>query len=112
MLDYLFDHDGAMAEGNSIKDVLPWWPTLTGILTKMEEKGLIERKTKNGNRRSFYIYLTEKGWEKAKNVKQTFIEKEEKALNGITPSEREEFLKTTEKICGNLINMEEFKNEQ
>ena len=47
--------------------------------------------------------------EKAKNVKQTFIEKEEKALNGITPSEREEFLKTTEKICGNLINMEEFK---
>lgn len=108
VLDYLFDHDGAMQKEIALKtftDVA----TLTGILTKMEEKGLIERKTKNGNRRSFCIYLTEKGWEKAKNVKQTFIEKEEKALNGITPSEREEFLKTTEKICGNLINMEEFK---
>ena len=38
--------------------------SLTTILNKMEEKGLIERRILNGNRRSFHIFLTAVGKEK------------------------------------------------
>ena len=55
VLDYLFDHDGAMQKEIALKtftDVA----TLTGILTKMEEKGLIERKNKK-RKPPFFLYL-------------------------------------------------------
>ena len=36
----------------------------------MEEKGLIERRMLNGNRRTFHIYLTKEGWKSQKLVEK------------------------------------------
>ena len=53
ILDYLKEHNGEnqkqIAVGCHIEP-----PTLTTILNGMEEKGIIERKTLNGNRRYFF----------------------------------------------------------
>ena len=58
VLDYLKDHDGAsqkeIAAGCFIEA-----GSLTSILNRMEEKGLIERHMLNGNRRTFHIFMTE-----------------------------------------------------
>ena len=60
VLDYLKDHDGAsqkeIAAGCFIEA-----GSLTSILNRMEEKGLIERRMLNGNRRTFHIFMTESG---------------------------------------------------
>lgn len=60
ILDYLKDHDGAsqkeIAAGCFIEA-----GSLTSILNRMEEKGLIERRMLNGNRRTFHIFMTESG---------------------------------------------------
>ena len=60
VLDYLKNHDGAsqkeIAAGCFIEA-----GSLTSILNRMEEKGLIERRMLNGNRRTFHIFMTESG---------------------------------------------------
>lgn len=53
ILDYLKDHDGSNQK-EIAKACFLEAGSLTTILNKMEEKGLIERRILNGNRRSFH----------------------------------------------------------
>ena len=76
--------------------------SLTTILNRMEENGLIERRTLNGNRRSFHIFMTEEGKEKQKLVDKAFSEIESRALMGISGEELERFMTVYEKIYSNL----------
>ena len=75
---------------------------MTTILNKMEEKGLIERRILNGNRRSFHIFMTEEGKEKQRLVDQAFTNIEKKALMDISGEEYEQFLSVYRKIYANL----------
>ena len=60
VLDYLKDNDGASQKEIAIGcHVEP--ASLTVILNGMEDKGLIERKNINGNRRTIHVYMTQKG---------------------------------------------------
>ena len=84
VLDYLKNHDGAsqkeIAAGCFIEA-----GSLTSILNRMEEKGLIERRMLNGNRRTFHIFMTESGKKSQKLVE-----------------EAEAFMKIYHKIYSNL----------
>lgn len=106
VLDYLKDYDGAsqkeIAKGCHIEPA-----SLTVILNGMEEKGLIERKSMNGNRRTSYVFLTEKGKESLKKVDASFEEMENLVFEGISDSERQQFMQTMEKIYTNLMNERE-----
>ncbi len=101
VLDFLKDHDGA-----SQKDIaagcLIEAGSLTSILNRMEERGLIERRILNGNRRSFHIFLTEEGRKGQKIVEEGFKDIENLAFQNISKEEMEAFMKTYESICKNL----------
>ena len=68
----------------------------------MEEKGLIERRILNGNRRSFHIFLTEEGKKKQQLVADASLEIEKKALSNISEKEYEQFISVYQKIYSNL----------
>lgn len=68
----------------------------------MEKAGLAQRKTINGNRRSSYIYLTEKGREKLSIVTKEFEEIEREAFSGLSDSQVSECMETLKKIYENL----------
>ena len=101
VLDYLKDHDGVsqkeIAAGCFIEA-----GSLTSILNRMEEKGLIERRMLNGNRRTFHIFMTESGKKSQKLVEEAFVEIEEAAWKDISPEEAEAFMKIYYKIYSNL----------
>lgn len=60
VLDYLLHHNGAIQKEIAIScHIEP--ASLTAILNGMENKGYIERKSLNNNRRSLHVYLTETG---------------------------------------------------
>ena len=103
VLDYLKDHDGAgqkdIARGCHIEP-----GTLTTLLNRMEVSGLVERRMLNGNRRSLYVFLTEKGKEQLALVTETFSEMEEKAFRGISESEREAFMNVFLRIYENTLS--------
>lgn len=101
ILDYLKDHDGSNQK-EIAKACFLEAGSLTIILNKMEEKGLIERRILNGNRRSFHIFLTEEGKKKQQLVADAFLEIEKKALSNISEKEYEQFISVYQKIYSNL----------
>ena len=74
------------------------------MLRILEEKGLIERRILNGNRRSFHIFMTEEGKKKQQLVREAFSEIERKAVEGISKEEMEGFLSVYQKIYANLLD--------
>lgn len=101
ILDYLKEHDGSNQKEIARACFLEAG-SLTTILNKMEEKGLIERRMLNGNRRSFHIFMTEEGKRKQQMVDKAFKEIEQKALSGILEEEYERFLNIYKRMYSNL----------
>ena len=102
ILDYLKDHDGAgqkdIAQGCHIEP-----GTLTTLLNRMEDAGLVERRMLNGNRRNLYVFLTDKGRAQLALVTETFSEIEEKAFRGISESDRKAFMDVFLRIYKNTL---------
>lgn len=101
VLDYLKEHNGAsqkeIAAGCHIEAA-----SLTSVLSRMEEKGMIERRMLNGNRRSLYVFLTDMGKELQKAVEREFDSIEKTAFERISEEERKAFMSTFFKIYENL----------
>lgn len=105
VLDYLKDHDGSNQKEIARACFLEAG-SLTSILNRMEEKGLVERRMLNGNRRSFHVFLTESGKKNQKLVEEMFLEIEKDALDGISSEEFETFMAVYQKIYENLLQAE------
>lgn len=101
VLDFLKDHDG-VSQKEIAAGCLIEAGSLTSILNRMEEKGLIERKILNGNRRTFHIFLTDQGKKGQKIVEETFLAIEDMAFQDISEEEIASFMNTYEKIYKNL----------
>lgn len=105
ILDYLKNHNGAsqkeIALGCHIEPA-----SLTSVLNRMEEKQIIERKMKNGNRRTYYIFLTKTGKELQLIVEHLFLQIEDTAFADISESEKNQFMKTFQKIYENINQKE------
>lgn len=104
VLDYLKDHDGAsqkdIAHGCHIEP-----GTLTTLLNRMEEIGLVERRMLGANRRSFYVFMTDLGKSKLKLVTDAFNELEEEAFSDISAEDRENFMDLFQKIYKNTAHL-------
>lgn len=101
ILDYLKDHDGAgqkdIAHGCHIEP-----GTLTTLLNRMEDIDLVERRTLNGNRRSLYVFLTEKGKEQVELVTEAFSAMEEEAFRGMSETEHETLMRLMHQVYENI----------
>lgn len=87
VLDYLKEHNGAVQKEIASACHIEL-ASLTTILNGMEKKDLIIRKMTVGNRRSLYVFLTEKGWKQAGRIKEEFDKIEASALQGFTENEK------------------------
>ena len=101
ILEYLKEHNGSsqkdIAKGCHIEA-----GSLTSVLGRMEEKGMIERKMLNGNRRSLHVFLTEKGKHLQEVVEKEFVFLEEKAFHDVSQEEKTVFMDVFLKIYHNL----------
>lgn len=101
VLEYLSRNDGSVqkdiAAGCQIEPA-----TVTSLLPRMEAAGLIERRSENGNRRSLYVYLTDKGRDRAAQIEDAFKALEREAFEGIPEIEREAFMTAFCRIYENL----------
>ena len=104
VLDYLKDHDGA-SQKEIAAGCLIEAGSLTSILNRMEEKGLIERKMLNGNRRTFHIFMTESGKKNQKLVEETFEKIEDTAFNNVSEEEQKVFMEIFLRIYRNLAEI-------
>ena len=97
------DHDGAMqkdiAKGCHIEP-----SSLSTILGGMERAGLLERSTRDENRRTVYVRLTDLGREQCRRLNAIFAAAEEEALRGFSPQEMQQVQTLLERIYRNLNN--------
>lgn len=105
VLDYLGLHDGSVQKDIALGcQIDP--ATLTGLLNRMEEKGLIHRRTEDGNRRCLHVYLTQLGWEKQREVRRTLEQLEQRVLFGLDEKQRAYLLEGLLRVCRELIDVE------
>ena len=103
VLDYLRDHNGAnQKEIAAACHIEPG--SLTSVLNRREEKGLIERRMLDGNRRTFYIFMTDEGSRLKDLVEDNFASIEKKSFRNISSEDQASFMETFSKIYENLMN--------
>ena len=101
ILDYLKDHDGTVQKDIAAACHIEQ-ASLTSVLNGMEKKGLIKREMRDGNRRSLYVFLTEKGKELAERINAEFEKIEKEALNGFSEKEKESLNELLSRIHENI----------
>lgn len=101
ILEYLLEHNGSNQKEIATSCYIEP-ASLTVILARMEERNMIERKQKNGNRRSLYVYLTPYGKELANKVEEVFSKIESVAFSGISDLDIKHFMEVFLKIKENL----------
>ncbi len=105
VLDYLLHHNGAIQKEIAIFcHIEP--ASLTAILNGMENKGYIERKSLNNNRRSLHVYLTETGKKYADRLNLEFARIEAEALRGFDEADTQKIYDLLSRISQNMLNIQ------
>lgn len=81
--------------------------TVGSILLRMEHADLVTRRQKDGNRRSLYVSLTEKGLSAAKKLKNIFRTAEQRATATLTAEEEKMLVTLLSKLCAAMQKQEE-----
>ena len=66
-------------------------PTVSGLLSRLEQKGFIALRTDPEDRRCKRIYILPKGQECHERMHQTILRNEERMVQGFTPEEKAMF---------------------
>lgn len=108
ILEYLFDNDGAVQKDIAAACFIEP-ATVTSLLSRMENNGLITREMKKENRRFLYVYLTEKGRNEYDRIKAAFEASERTVFEGFDEEERSVCINMLRRINQNLrsVNADE-----
>ena len=77
-------------------------PTMTGIIDRMESRGLVHRKRDESDRRVIRIQLTKKGKDLQKKLPSVAMGVDAHTLEGLAPDEIEVFLRCLKKVVTNF----------
>mgnify|MGYP001033448685 CR=1 FL=1 len=105
VIDYLMSHPDSfqreIADGCLIDPA-----TLSPILGKMEDSGLIRRDKTDDNRKNSIVFLTARGKEVGRRLRELFQETERISCDGVSGQQVELLLQCLEQIrknCGNTM---------
>jgi DNA-binding MarR family transcriptional regulator len=86
------------------KDICSDGGTVTGLLDRLEAKGLVSRERNPEDRREVRIGLTERGRELEAPLMKIVNAVNERAIRGLDPEERRRLIAVMKKIGDNLEN--------
>ena len=77
-------------------------PTVSGLLSRLEQKGFVELRTDPEDRRCKRIYILDKGWQCHEVMHRTIQENERRMTEGFTEEERELFSNLLRRAIQNM----------
>jgi DNA-binding MarR family transcriptional regulator len=80
-------------------------PTMTGIVKRLEQSGLVERRHDLGDRRLVKVYLTDEGRDIIRYLPDAAIEFSQIMSQGFSESEKRELQAKLQRIIANLSNV-------
>ena len=104
LLMYVFFHNGRkqaeIARGLCVKPA-----TLTVMLQRMEQAGLVERRNDTQDQRVQRVYITELGKETSEKTVDVYKNAVKKFYQGVTDEEMEGYRSTLEKVKANVLKL-------
>lgn len=97
----LFEHEG-MTQSEIAEQLSVQGATITNMLQRMEEAGLVVRRRDADDNRLVRVYLTDEGRKKERIIHRTFSEMEAKIFEGISPKDRERLRQMLYKLLQNM----------
>ena len=82
-------------------------PSVSAAVLKMEADGLVKRVPDEKDRRKVYVFITEKGRQRDREIIAKCLEIEQVMLRGISAEEREVFMSLLRRMLTNLLKEEE-----
>ena len=82
-------------------------PSVSAAVLKMEADGLVKRVPDEKDRRKVYVFITEKGRQRDREIIAKCLEIEQVMLRGISAEEREVFMSLLRRVLTNLLKEEE-----
>lgn len=77
-------------------------PTITKMVSRMSNQGLVIRSTVDTDKRSFTVSLTEEGHSKANDLKRLWKRLEKEAMNSLDEKDRKRFSRMLGQVADNL----------
>ena len=77
-------------------------PTVSGLLSRLEQKGFIRLQADPHDRRCKRIYIETKGLECHQTMYQTIVHNEERLVQNFTQEEKEQFFSLLQKAIANI----------
>ncbi len=77
-------------------------PTVSGILSRLEQKGFIALRTDPQDRRCKRIYILERGWQCHQLMHETIQSNESRMVENFTPEEQEQFSALLQRAIHNM----------
>jgi DNA-binding MarR family transcriptional regulator len=90
-------NQGSLAEMLEVEPI-----TLGRMIDRLQEAELVERRADPTDRRAWRIYLTAKGEGLLEKLRPFGLETLMQALDGVSATEREQFMETLARVRGNL----------
>ena len=87
-------------------------PTVSGLLSRLEQKGFIRLQADPHDRRCKRIYIEHKGQECHQTMYQTILCNEERLVQNFTPEEKEQFSSLLQKAIANMGGMPCYPNSK
>ncbi len=104
IVQYVLEHQNQDVSQKDIQDYLHISnPTVTGLLTRLETKGFITRKTCKNDKRLKYIYPTPQAYELCDDILHAIKDLENKMLEGLDKSQQETVLYALHTMLNNLV---------
>ncbi len=101
ILEYLYDHNKATAKEIGEYLVIDK-STMTSLLSRMLKQKLITKTINPHDKRSYYISLTDTGYQKALQVKEIGWNVDKKIWNNINESQQKQFIETLRIMMKNM----------
>lgn len=99
----LMENDGqTMTALAATLEVKP--PTVTKMIARMSSQGLVSRSSVESDRRSFTVFLTENGRDKASNLKKLWKRLEKEAMSNLDERDRKRFARMLGQVAENLAS--------
>lgn len=105
VLEYVVLHEGCSQRDIALACVMDK-STVTSVVTRMEEEGLLERSSRPGDRRGVEIHLTERGRDAAARVLEFRGEVDDIAWKGFTREERAALSGLLDRVIANFMDAE------
>jgi len=102
LLCWLFVQDG-MTQSEIAEQLSVQGATVTNMVQRMEEAGLVTRRRDMDDNRLVRVYLTDAGWEKERSITEQYLKLQKAIFAGIAEGEQAELRRLLNQILQNML---------